>query len=246
MDNSYNTHIPNAFVENQPVCPARRVGTFTLGVALILLGILVPAALYLGKGAWQLLLLSPVVLLCLGAEILFYAIRHKDTKYKYDGLSVFLVILITFGTLICSGIAKVATSAAVYSQQIEESRSITVNTAEKALADNNCTGNVHGTHFTSSHEVIPAILNDKKKVIWPVGVDIEFVTINGSESPDDEQIIKTFADIATACKNENLERLSMRFSREDTEYTVSLYGGAISNTNTVDMQSRINIYGGDE
>lgn len=246
MDNSHNSDIPNAFVESQPVPPARRVGTFTLGMALILLGILVPAALYLGKGAWQLLLLSPIVLLCLGAEILFYAIRHKDIIYKYDGLSVFLVILITLGTLFCSGIAKVATSAAAYSQQIEESRTIAINTAEKALADNNCTGNVHGTNFTSSREVIPAILNDKKKVIWPVGVDIEFVTINGSEAPDDEQIIKTFVDIATACGNDNLEKLSMRFFHDDTTYSVSLYGGAISNTNITDMQSRINIYGGEE
>lgn len=246
MDNSYNSDISNAFVQSQPVSPARRIGTFTLGVALIFLGIIVPAALYLGKGVWQLLLLSPVVLLCLGAEILFYAIRHKDTKYKYDGLSVFLVILITFGTLFCSGIAKAATSAAAYSQQIEESRTIAINTAEKALANNNCTGNVTGNHFASSHEVIPAILNDKKKVIWPVGVDIDFVTINGSEAPDDEQIIKTFVDIATACGNDNLEKLSMRFFHEGTEHSVSLYGGAISNTNATDMQSRINIYSNDE
>lgn len=82
------------------VRPPRRVGTVTLGLTLIMLGILVPLSLFLGGEMWRLLQLAPVVLLCLGVEILVFAVRYKSEKFKYDGLSILLVILIIFTTLL--------------------------------------------------------------------------------------------------------------------------------------------------
>ena len=39
--------------------PPRRVGTFTLGLTLMILGVFVPLALYFGGAAWKLLQFAP-------------------------------------------------------------------------------------------------------------------------------------------------------------------------------------------
>jgi hypothetical protein len=245
MNGNYQHNISEN-ISSQALPPTRRVGTFTLGLSLILLGILVPIALYLGEGWWKLLLFSPIVLLCLGVEILVYAIRYKGLKYRYDGLSIFLVLLITFVALFCAGTVKVTKTVAAYSQQIEKSRISAIKTVEKAVADNNCTANVNGNLSTSSSQIVSAMLDNDKNFTFPVTVHIDFVTINGTNSPDQEQIIQSFADVAAACVNPNLNHLSLRFYRDGTEYSIHLYDGAITNTNATDIKSRIYIHNDNE
>lgn len=241
MDANYQGNLP----ENVPVKPApvvRRVGTFTLGISFILLGVIISAALYFGKVWWKLLLFSPLVLICLGAEILYYSFRYKDVKYKYDGLSVFFILFITLGVMICSGLAKAATSAAAYSKMIEDTRISAIKTAEKAVADNNCAANVNGNLSTSIGQIIAAILNKDKDFKCPVTVGIEFITVNGTKTPDNEQICKTFASVASACDQPNLRSLSLWFIGDDTGYHAVLYGSEIANANPQDIKDRIHSY----
>lgn len=72
----------------------RRVGTFTFGLVLVAAGVL----LILRTVMPELNLtfatnLAPVVLIALGIEVLIYAAR-PDVKLKYDGVSIFLCLLI--------------------------------------------------------------------------------------------------------------------------------------------------------
>lgn len=119
---------PAAPLPVQPVRPPRRVGTFTLGLTLVILGVFVPLALYFGGNAWKLLQFAPVVLLCLGVEILIYAIRFKTEKFRYDGLSIFMVVLITFVTLIGSLIGPPIAHAASYAERLAAERNKAVHT----------------------------------------------------------------------------------------------------------------------
>ena len=123
--------------------PPRRVGTFTLGVTLVLLGILVPLALVLGGKAWRLLLLAPVVLLCLGVEILVYAVRFKSERFRYDGLSIFMVVAITFVTLLGSLIAPVAANASDYADKSYQARQTLTRQLEEAVAASGAAGDIH-------------------------------------------------------------------------------------------------------
>lgn len=80
----------------------RRVGTITLGISLVLLGIIIPLVII--YRTFYLLSFLPIVLIFLGIEIIVYSCKFKDEKTKYDGLSVFFCILITFTTISAGGI----------------------------------------------------------------------------------------------------------------------------------------------
>ena len=237
MDANYQGNL-----SEKPAPAIRRVGTFTLGISFILLGVIISAALYFGKVWWKLLLFSPLVLICLGAEILYYSFRYKDVKYKYDGLSVFFILFITLGVMICSGVSKAATSAASYSKMIEDARISAIKTAQKAVADNNCAANVNGNLSTSASQIIAAMLNNDRDFKCPVTVGIEFITVNGTKTPDKEQICKTFASVASACDHPNLSSLSLCFIVDGTGYHAVLSGSEIANANPQDIKDRIHSY----
>ena len=205
MDANYQGNL-----SEKPAPAIRRVGTFTLGISFILLGVIISAALYFGEVWWKLLLFSPLVLICLGAEILYYSFRYKDVKYKYDGLSVFFILFITLGVMICSGVSKAATSAASYSKMIEDARISAIKTAQKAVADNNCAANVNGNLSTSASQIIAAMLNNDRDFKCPVTVGIEFITVNGTKTPDKEQICKTL-QCRVRLRPPNLSSLSLCF-----------------------------------
>lgn len=92
----------------------RRVGTFTLAICLILVGILLVMRIVLPALDYTLAArLSPLILVLLGAEILIANIRHKDEKLYYDGLSIFICIVVIGATLI------LATIPAAFQAQID-------------------------------------------------------------------------------------------------------------------------------
>jgi len=100
---------PTAEAPKKKKKPAsRRVGTFTMGLCLILSGALLCAFLVKpDPKVLQLLKFSPVVLICLGAELLISHFRFPRARLKYDFLSVivcfFVLLAGTCGT--CVGIA---------------------------------------------------------------------------------------------------------------------------------------------
>lgn len=99
-----------------------RVGTFTLGLTFIAIGILVPLSLFSQKNAIAWMQFSPIILVALGVEILVQAIRFKDEKLKYDGLSIFFAILITVVTIGISTLGPFISRAVEYQREFQRDR----------------------------------------------------------------------------------------------------------------------------
>ena len=84
--------------------PARRVGTLTMGVALILVGAAICTFQFMHD--WNMLLLfcklSPLLLVALGCEVLVSSAMAKGARLKYDFLSMFVCLILLIGTLAAS------------------------------------------------------------------------------------------------------------------------------------------------
>ena len=82
--------------EQTPVRPARRVGTFTFGVTLVVFGLWMLAALLLPElDLLWVLKLSPLVLVLLGIEVLLAARKSSAIKYDWVGMLLCMVIVLT-------------------------------------------------------------------------------------------------------------------------------------------------------
>lgn len=97
----------------QPAAPSapviHRVGTFTLGLSMVGVGILTILALVFETfPIMTLLKFSPVILIVLGGEILFYAFFKRKGRLKYDGLSIFICLILISGTLLTSALMPIA------------------------------------------------------------------------------------------------------------------------------------------
>lgn len=69
----------------------RRVGTITAGFTLIAVGIVAIIGMFVPRfDFWMAFRLSPVILICLGIEILVNYFLHRQDKIKYDVLSMLL------------------------------------------------------------------------------------------------------------------------------------------------------------
>lgn len=115
MENNFNQNIPvpeeptqdtcqdasqettaQAAPETAPKPPVkvRRVGTFSLGLMLVAIGAIQLAQIFMPNvNVLSVVKFAPVVLIVLGIEVLIYA-AHPDVKIKYDGISIFLCIII--------------------------------------------------------------------------------------------------------------------------------------------------------
>lgn len=82
--------------ESTPVRPARRVGTFTFGVTLVVFGLWMLAALLLPELdlLWA-LKLSPLILVLLGGEVLLAARKNSTIKYDWVGMLLCCLIVCT-------------------------------------------------------------------------------------------------------------------------------------------------------
>ena len=81
----------------QPPKKVRRVGTFTFGLLLVAAGVLLILRAVMPTLDLRFVVsLLPVALIALGIEVLIYAAR-PDVQLRYDGVSIFVCILILFG-----------------------------------------------------------------------------------------------------------------------------------------------------
>lgn len=88
----------------------RRVGTVSMGVLLVALGILLLFAQFDSKTVFELLTKWwPLIFLILGAEILIYTFFAKEEhpKIKYDVFSIFIVIVIVFCGISAYGLTQI-------------------------------------------------------------------------------------------------------------------------------------------
>lgn len=102
MDEKYNMNGQKAGA-NGPSAPAqpprkvRRVGTFTFGLLLVVAGVVLILRTVMPDLDLRFVVnLLPVALIALGIEVLVYAAR-PNVQLKYDGLSIFVCILILMG-----------------------------------------------------------------------------------------------------------------------------------------------------
>lgn len=131
---------PTAFAQAAPDAPpppperVRRVGTLTLGVALIATGILVLIALFQQDAfAVTMLKFSPLLLIFLGLEIVVNAVVWKGQKLKYDLLSMFVCFLLITGTLCAAAIPAIYRNWGAPRSIMEQSMRLSLDTlcAEK-------------------------------------------------------------------------------------------------------------------
>lgn len=97
----------------QPAQPprfsGRRVGTITMGIALICFGGLLIAALMFPNVQYiSILQFSPIILVALGIEIIIQYIVRRNQPLKYDFLSCFVCILLIGASLILAAIPVAA------------------------------------------------------------------------------------------------------------------------------------------
>lgn len=86
----------------------RRVGTLSAGVCMVFFGVLFLIRLMVPTVTIRLIAsLWPIVLICLGAEILIAYAKNKDGQMRYDAGSVLLILLLSIFTA-CMACAQMA------------------------------------------------------------------------------------------------------------------------------------------
>lgn len=220
-----------------PAIKQRRVGTFTLGLTLIILGILVPLALFFGGTTWRILQFAPVVLLCLGGEILLYATRYKDEKFRYDGLSIFLVILITFSTLVGSFMAPIVSNAVTYSKRYNTVYSQMQQKAEDILDSHLCQGNVSVYDGDYAQEWLYILDEVPSEKDWPLVVQMNIHGISGRKDADKATVVSAFTAIAKDFAGmENAEKVILQYTAEQ-ETENPAYKGDASDTSSSNVEA---------
>ena len=82
----------------------RRVGTLTLGIILIIGGLLfILKTLDIVTDYRWLLTLWPAILILLGSEVLAFNFSRKEEKLKYDGGAIALLIVLSLITFTLAG-----------------------------------------------------------------------------------------------------------------------------------------------
>lgn len=111
MQTEYQTASPAQNPE-PPQAPCqkkvRRVGTFTLGILLVAAGAALLAEIFLpGMDIICVLKYAPAALICLGIEVLIYAVR-PGIRIQYDTVSILLCLVILAAGSLCGVIAAAA------------------------------------------------------------------------------------------------------------------------------------------
>lgn len=79
--------------------PVRRVGTFTMGIALIITGVTIAMSFaFPSFNFLSVMKLAPLVLVALGVEVLWANARKGEARLKYDFLSAFICFVLICGS----------------------------------------------------------------------------------------------------------------------------------------------------
>ena len=89
----------------------RRIGTITLGVSLVLFGILFMIRIFGGVLNYTLIFhLWPLILVALGLEILYYSCLEPEKAGAYDFAAIIILIMIVFFAMCMAGFDMVLTN----------------------------------------------------------------------------------------------------------------------------------------
>ena len=83
----------------------RRVGTFTLGITLVAFGVLLLVHMFVPSVSYYFIYSCwPVIIMILGFEILYYAVRYKNESFKYDFAAVIIIIMLVIFAMGMAGV----------------------------------------------------------------------------------------------------------------------------------------------
>ena len=85
-----------------PRRPTRRIGTLTMGVTLILVGIILLVFFFKRFDLFSLMRFSPVLLILLGIEIIWQYSRHHGEELRYDFWGTLFCLLVICVACFCS------------------------------------------------------------------------------------------------------------------------------------------------
>ncbi len=73
----------------------RRVGTFTLGIVLLVFGVLFLLRIFFNTMQYYyIFMLWPVIFILLGGEVIYYALHQKQVQYKYDFAAILIIMML--------------------------------------------------------------------------------------------------------------------------------------------------------
>lgn len=82
----------------------RRIGTVTLGISLVLFGVLFLVHIFGGVINYMLIFhLWPLILIVLGGEILFYSCFAPEKAGTYDFAAIVIIIMLMFLAMFMAG-----------------------------------------------------------------------------------------------------------------------------------------------
>lgn len=95
---------PGYVLEWRDIMRERRVGTFTLGIVLLVYGILFLLHTFIkGLKYYYIFTLWPVIFILLGCEVLYYALHQDKTGYKYDFAAVVVMMMLVIFAMCMAG-----------------------------------------------------------------------------------------------------------------------------------------------
>lgn len=169
----------------------RRVGTFSLGLTLILLGVSLSLCLLFGSEAQKILSLAPIVLAFLGIEVLYYAIRYKAEKLRYDKLSVLLILFITVIALIVPPLGR----SFHYYREKDAAKHEVYTAARIALDNSGYAGNVYAwEHRSYGDEILVALFEGTLPEDWQAEIHFELYDI-GTDIPTQEEVVRAIESV---------------------------------------------------
>lgn len=90
----------------------RRVGSFTLGLSLVVFGILFLVHIFEGCLDYLLIFhLWPIILILLGGEILYFNCLAPEGSYRYDVAAVGILLLLVCFAMCMAGMDWILTNA---------------------------------------------------------------------------------------------------------------------------------------
>lgn len=85
----------------------KKVGTFTTGICLILIGITIFISLFIGIKILKYMIYAwPLILILIGTEIIYYSTK-ENIELKYDFWGVILLIILFFGSICGSAFSNI-------------------------------------------------------------------------------------------------------------------------------------------
>lgn len=81
----------------------RRVGTFTLGIVLLVLVYYFTPYIFNTMQYYYIFMLWPVIFILLGGEVIYYALHQKQVQYKYDFAAILIIMMLVVFALCMAG-----------------------------------------------------------------------------------------------------------------------------------------------